>query len=154
MSDKKVKFKTLIWTFKDTSIKYPEYSELPKKKITSPQDFFDLFNPIMKEESKEVFLVAWLSTSNRVQGFEIVSSGTLSSAAVDPRGVFRSAIVANAANVIVAHNHPSGNLEPSNEDITLTKKLVEAGNLIEIRIYDHLIFAGDWYTSFVDKRLI
>lgn len=154
MTDKKVQFKTLIWTFKDTSIKYPEYSDLPKKKITSPQDFFDLFNPIMKEESKEVFLVAWLSTSNRVQGFEIVSSGTLSSAAVDPRGVFRSAIVANAANLIVAHNHPSENLEPSNEDIALTKKLVEAGKLIEINIYDHLIFAGDSYTSFVEKRLI
>ncbi|MFA7420555.1 MAG: JAB domain-containing protein [Melioribacteraceae bacterium] len=154
MSDRKVKFKTLVWRFKDISISYPEYSQIPTKKITCPKDFYELFNPLMKEESKEVFLVAWLSTSNRVQGFEIVSSGTLSSAAVDPRGVFRSAIVANAANLIVAHNHPSGNLEPSNEDILLTKKLVEAGNLLEIRIYDHLIFAGDWYTSFVDKRLI
>jgi DNA repair protein RadC len=154
MMDKKIKFKTLIWTFKDTSIKYPEYSEIPKKKITSPQDFYELFNPIMKEESKEVFLVAWLSSSNRVQGFEIVSSGTLSSAVVDPRAVFRSAIVANAANIIVAHNHPSGNLEPSNEDITLTKKLVEVGKLLEINIFDHLIYADNTYTSFVERRLI
>ncbi len=154
MTDRKVKFKTLFWTFKDTSLKYPEYSEIPKKKITSPKDFYDLFNPIMKEESKEVFLVAWLSSSNRVQGFEIVSSGTLSSAVVDPRAVFRSAIVANAANLIVAHNHPSGNLEPSNEDISLTKKLVEVGKLIEIQIFDHIIFAGEYYTSFVEKRLI
>lgn len=154
MTDKKVQFKTLIWTFKDTTIKYPEYSELPKKKITSPQDFFDLFNPIMKEESREVFLVAWLSSSNRVHGFEIVSSGTLCAAVVDPRAVFRSAIVTNAAHLIVAHNHPSGNLEPSNEDISLTKKLVEVGKLIEINIFDHIIFAGDAYTSFVEKRLI
>lgn len=154
MSDRKVKFKTLVWRFKDTSIKYPEYSELPKKKITSPQDFFDLFNPIMKEESKEVFLVAWLSTSNRVQGFEIVSSGTLSSAAVDPRAVFRTAIVANCANIIIAHNHPSGNPSASNEDISLTKKLAEVGKIIEINIFDHIIFAEDTYTSFVDRRLI
>lgn len=154
MTDKKVQFKTLIWTFKDTSIKYPEYSELPKKKITSPQDFYDLFNPLLKEESKEVFLVAWLSTANRVQGFEVVSSGTLSSAVVDPRAVFRSAIVANAANIIVAHNHPSGNLEPSNEDITLTKKLVEVGKILEINIFDHIIFGENGFTSFVERRLI
>ncbi len=154
MTDKKVQFKTLIWTFKDTSIKYPEFSELPKKKITSPQDFFDLFNPIMKEESKEVFLVAWLSTSNRVQGFEVVSSGTLCSAVVDPRAVFRSAIVANAAHLIVAHNHPSGNLEPSNEDISLTRKLVEVEKLLEINIFDHVIFGENGYTSFVERRLI
>jgi DNA repair protein RadC len=154
MMDKKIKFKTLIWTFKDTSIKYPEYSEIPKKKITFPQDFFDLFNPIMKNESKEVFLVAWLSTSNRVQGFEIVTSGTLNTSVVDPRGVFRSAIVANCANIIIAHNHPSGNLEPSNEDISITKKLVEVGKLIEINIFDHIIFADNTYTSFVERRLI
>ncbi len=154
MIDKKIRFKTLVWAFKDTSIKYPEYSELPKKKITSPQDFFELFNPVMKEESKEVFLVAWLSSSNRVQGFEIVSSGTLNSSAVDPRGVFRSAIVSNAANIIVAHNHPSGNLEPSNEDINLTKKLVEVGKLIEINIFDHIIFGENSFTSFVERRLI
>lgn len=154
MPDKKVRFKTLIWTFKDTSIKYPEYSDLPKKKITSPQNFFELFNPIMKEESKEVFLVAWLSSSNRVQGFEIVSSGSLNASVVDPRGVFRSAIVSNCANIILAHNHPSGNLEPSNEDITLTNKLVQVGKIIEINIFDHIIFAGDAYTSFVEKRLI
>jgi DNA repair protein RadC len=154
MSDKKVRFKTLVWAFKDTRINYPEYAELPKKKITSPQDFYVLFNPIFIEEAKEIFLVAWLSSSNKIQGFEIISSGTLNSAVVDPRAVFRSAIVANCANIIIAHNHPSGNTEPSNEDISLTKKLVEAGKLIEINIYDHIIFGEDRYTSFVERRLI
>ena len=154
MPDRKVRFKTLVWAFKDTRINYPELAELPKKKITSPQDFFDLFNPIMKEESKEVFLVAWLSSANRVQGFEIISSGSLNASVVDPRGVFRSAIVANCANIIIAHNHPSGNDSPSQEDITLTKKLVEVGKIIEINIFDHIIFAEDTYTSFVERRLI
>jgi len=154
MADRKVKFKTLVWTFKDTSISYPEHSQIPKKKINSPQDFFELFNPLLKEEPKEVFLVAWLSSYNRVQGFEIVSTGTLTSAVVDPRAVFRSAIVANCANIIIAHNHPSGNTSASNEDISLTKKLIEAGKLIEINIFDHIIFAEDTYTSFVESRLI
>ncbi len=154
MVDKKIKFKTLVWAFKDTRINYPEYSELPSKKITSPKDFYELFNPLLREETKEVFLVAWLSSSNKVQGFEIISSGILNSAVVDPRAVFRSAIIANCANIIVAHNHPSGNQDPSNEDITLTKKLVEAGRIIEINIFDHIIFAEDKYTSFVERRLI
>ncbi len=154
MSDKKIKFKTLVWTFKDTTINYPEHSQMPSKKITCPKDFYELFNPILKEESKEVFLVAWLSSYNRVQGFDIVTSGTLTSAVVDPRAVFRSAIVANCANIIIAHNHPSGNPEPSNEDISITKKLVDAGKLIEIKIFDHIIFAEDKYTSFVESRLI
>ncbi|MCX6170163.1 MAG: JAB domain-containing protein [Ignavibacteriales bacterium] len=154
MADMKVRFKTLVWTFKDTSIKYPEYSELPRKKITSPQDFYNLFNPLLKEESKEVFLVSWLSSANRVQGFEIISSGSLTASVVDPRAVFRSAIVANCANIIIAHNHPSGNTEPSNEDISITKKLVEVGKIIEINIFDHIIFAEDKYTSFVERRLL
>lgn len=71
-----------------------------------------------------------------------------------PREVFRGAIVSSCANIIVAHNHPSGNLEPSNEDISLTKKLIEAGKIIEINVFDHIIFAENEYTSFVEKRLM
>ena len=94
MSDRVVKFKTLVWKFKETSFKYPEFSEMPKKAINSPEDVFKLFNPLLREESKEVFLVVWLSATNRAQGFEIVSSGCLSSSLVDPRIVFRGAITA------------------------------------------------------------
>ena len=95
-----------------------------------------------------------MNSSNVVTGFEIISEGTLNSSVVHPREVFRGAIVATCANIIVAHNHPSGNPEPSNEDICLTKKLVEAGKIIEISLFDHIIFAEDTYTSFVEKRLI
>lgn len=154
MADKKVKFKTLIWSFKDTTISYPEYSEIPKKKITSPAEFFELFHPIMKEEPREVFLVSWLSSCNKILGFEIVTQGTLSSSVVDPRSVFRTAIVANCANIIIAHNHPSGNPEPSNEDIAITKRLVEIGKIIEINVFDHIIFGENTYTSFAENRVI
>ncbi len=89
-----------------------------------------------------------------VTGFEIVSEGILNASVVHPREVFRGAIVSSSANIIVAHNHPSGNPEPSNEDINLTKKLVEAGKIIEISLFDHIIFAEGTYTSFVEKRLM
>ena len=72
-----VRFRTLEWKFRETSLKYPELQELPKKKITSPQDFYDLFKPIFIEAAVEIFLVAWLSSSNRIIGFEKVSQGTL-----------------------------------------------------------------------------
>ena len=136
-----IRFKTLVWKFKETNIKYPELAEMPKKKISSPRDFFELFNPIFKEEPVEIFVVAWLSSANRIIGFEKVSVGNINSSIVDPRSVFRSAIVSNSASIIVAHNHPSGNNEPSEEDIAITKKLVESGKLLGVHVFDHLIFA-------------
>jgi len=105
-------------------------------------------------EVRERFVVFWLNSANVVQGFEVISEGTLNSSVVAPREVFRSAIVSSCANIIVAHNHPSGNNEPSQEDIRLTKKLVDAGKIIDIQVFDHIIFAEDTYTSFVERRLI
>ena len=154
MTERIIRFKTLEWKFKETNIKYPDLTEMPKKKITSPRDFFDLFLPVFKEEPVEIFIVAWLSTANRIIGFEKVSVGNLNSSIVDPRSVFRSSIVANSASIIVAHNHPSGNPEPSEEDISITKKLVESGKILGVHVFDHLIFVEDTYTSFVERRLI
>jgi len=154
MNDKIVRFKTLVWKFRETSFKYPDHSEIPKKKITSPKDFFELFQPLFKEEPSEIFVVAWLSSNNRVVGFEKVTLGLLSSSLVDPRSVFRGAIIANCANIILSHNHPSGNVEASQEDISITKTLVEAGKIIGINIFDHIIFAEDKFTSFVERRLM
>lgn len=71
-----------------------------------------------------------------------------------PREVFKVAVENNAASIILVHNHPSGNPEPSNEDISITKKLVEVGKMMEIPVYDHIIIAGNNYTSFVERRLI
>ena len=96
----------------------------------------------------------WLSSANVVTGFEVISEGLLNSSLVHPREVFRGAIVSTCANIILAHNHPSGNPEPSTEDISITKKLVEAGKIIEIAVFDHLIFADDAFTSFVSRGLI
>jgi len=154
MTEKIIRFKTLVWKFKENSINYPTLTDMPKKKISSPRDFFELFQPIFKEEPVEIFIVAWLSSANRIIGFEKVSVGNLNSSIVDPRSVFRSAIVSNSASIIVAHNHPSGNNEPSSEDISITKKLVESGKLLGVHVFDHIIFADGTYTSFVERRLI
>jgi DNA repair protein RadC len=100
------------------------------------------------------FVVFWLNSKNRVMGFEVVSEGTLNSSLVHPREVFRSAIVATCASIVVMHNHPSGNTEPSKEDIEVTQQLVESGKIIGIPLLDHVIHAGDTFTSFAERGLV
>ncbi len=124
------------------------------KKISSPKDVADIFLPLYRDELKEKFTVVCLSSSNKIIKHEVISVGTLNSSIVHPREVFKVAIDNNSANIILLHNHPSGNPEPSREDVNLTKRLVEAGKLMEILVFDHIILAGSSYTSFVEKRLI
>ena len=123
-------------------------------KITSPSDVAEIFIPMLRDELKEMFFIICLSTSNKIIKYEKVSEGSLNSSVVHPREVFKVAIESSSANIILLHNHPSGNSEPSNEDIALTRKLVEAGKLLEIQVFDHLIIAGSSYTSMVEKRVI
>src|ERR1035437_2537150 len=145
--------KTVTWKFKDVTSEYPELNE-KRIKITSPQDIFEHFAFLFTDQIRERFVVFWLSSSDIVTGFEVVSEGLLNSSLVHPREVFRGAIVSSCANIILAHNHPSGNDEPSSEDISITKQICEAGKIIGISVFDHLIFAEDKYTSFVERRLI
>lgn len=123
-------------------------------KITSPEDVAKIFIPLLKDEIKEHFFVLCLNSANKIIKYENISIGNLNSSVVHPREVFKVAIDNNSANIIVLHNHPSGNLEPSNEDISITKKLVESGKILGIEIFDHIIIAGNQYLSFVEKRLI
>lgn len=124
------------------------------KKITTPQDAADIFIPLLRDEMREHFIVVCLNTSNKIIKYETISIGNLSSSIVHPREVFKAAIDNNAKNIILIHNHPSGNTEPSNEDIMITKKLCESGKILDIPVFDHLIIAGNNYTSFVEKKLI
>lgn len=124
------------------------------KKISSPSDIAEIFIPLLRDEMKEKFFVVCLSSSNKIIKYELISVGSLNASIVHPREVFKIAIETNSANIILIHNHPSGNDEPSNEDIQLTKKLVEAGKLLEIQVFDHIIIAGNKFTSLVEKRII
>lgn len=127
---------------------------LSNKKITSPQDVADIFIPLLRDEVKEKFLVVCLNSSNKIIRYEIISIGSLNSSIVHPREVFKVAIENDSASIILIHNHPSGNPEPSNEDISITKKIVESGKIMDIPVFDHIIIAGNTHTSFVEKRLI
>ncbi len=127
---------------------------LSDKKITSPKDIADIFIPLLKDELKEKFIVVCLGSSNKVIKMETISIGSLNSSVVHSREIFKAAIENSSASVILIHNHPSGNPEPSNEDISITKKLVESGKILDIPVFDHLIIAGNNYTSFVERRLI
>jgi len=118
------------------------------KRINSPKDVFDRCQDF-KGIAKEVFKVFLLDSNNAVISSEIVSIGTLNMSVIHPREIFKLAIIKSANSIILAHNHPSGNVEPSKEDMEITQRLREAGELIGIRILDHVIVSGklDKYMS-------
>jgi DNA repair protein RadC len=124
------------------------------KKITSPEDIANTFIPILLHELKEKFIVVCLNSANRVIKHETISIGNLNSSVVHPREIFKVAIDCSSASIILIHNHPSGNPEPSNEDISITKKIVEVGKVMDIPVFDHIIIAGKTFTSFVEKKLM
>jgi len=124
------------------------------QKVTSPREIADIFIPMLRDDTKERFIVVCLNSSNKIIKHETISIGSLNSSVVHPREIFKVAIDCSSASIILIHNHPSGNPEPSNEDIRITKKVVESGKILDIPVFDHLIIAGDTYTSFVEKRLI
>ncbi|OGU51394.1 MAG: hypothetical protein A2080_01030 [Ignavibacteria bacterium GWC2_36_12] len=127
---------------------------LSDKKVTTPQDVADIFIPLLRDEVKEKFLLICLNSANKIITYEIISVGNLNSSVVHPREVFKAAIDHRSASIILLHNHPSGNPEPSNEDIAITKKIVESGIILDIPVFDHIIIAGNVFTSFVERRLI
>jgi DNA repair protein RadC len=110
--------------------------------------------PLMRDLRKEVFKVLLLNRANRFIKEVFISEGTLDASVVHPRDVFREALLEPAAGIILIHNHPSGNPSPSDEDLRITKQLVEAGRLLGIKIYDHIILAGESYRSLADEGLL
>ena len=124
------------------------------KKISSPKDIAEIYIPLLRDELQEKFYIVCLSSSNQIIKHELLFVGTLNASLVHPREIFKTALSNNAANIILMHNHPSGNPEPSSEDISITRKISDAGKLLEIQIFDHIIIAGNSYTSFVEKRLL
>ena len=121
--------------------------------ISSPEDVYKLLKARLAHLDRERFVVLILNTKNAVLDIETVSIGTLSSALVHPREVFKPAIRAGAAGVILAHNHPSSNVEPSREDREVTRRIAEAGETLGIDVLDHLII-GDGFFSFKERNLL
>lgn len=124
-----------------------------KPEILTPQDVWKLCSDF-RESKREHFAAFYLDTQGRAIERQIVSIGTLDASLVHPREVFEPAVSLRAASIIVAHNHPSGNLEPSREDIEITKQLVAAGKILDIQIIDHVIVTKIGFTSSKKKGII
>lgn len=125
-----------------------------KIKVTSPLVLVDLLMDEMRYLNKEFFKIAILDTKNQILSIENISIGTLNASIVHPRDVFKISIKRNANSIILIHNHPSGDTTPSSEDINITNRLIDGGNLIGIKVLDHIIIGDNKYLSFKEKKLI
>ncbi|KXG77066.1 RadC family protein [Thermotalea metallivorans] len=122
--------------------------------VKSPRDVANIFMEEMRYYKKEHFVTILLNTKNEIISSENVSVGSLNASLVHPREVFVNAIKKSAASMILLHNHPSGNPQPSKEDIAITERLVEAGKIIGIEVLDHIIIGDGIYTSFKELSII
>jgi len=125
-----------------------------KPVIRAPQDVSTLLMGRLRYETKEHFMIVLLSTKNHVLAIPTISIGSLNASIVHPRELFHEAINHSAAAVILVHNHPSGDPTPSPEDIRLTKKLMDAGEILEIHVLDHVIIGDNKYVSLKELGII
>ena len=125
-----------------------------KVKITNSKDSYEMFLSCWSQktiELQEEFKVLLLNRNHQVLGIYPLSKGGVSGTVVDAKLVFSVALKCNASSIIIAHNHSSGNLKPSEADIRLTQKLKEAGNYLDVKVLDHIILSREGYYSFVDE---
>ncbi len=132
------------------------YGPGERTQVTSPDEVCRLlWQEVYKTAPCEVFVTCLLNTANVVQTVVKTSEGGLSGTVVSPRDVYQPALLDNASAVICAHNHPSGNQEPSREDIKMTRKLSEAGDVLGVPLHDHLIITGETgYTSLAERGAV
>ncbi|KYP12935.1 DNA repair protein RadC [Flavihumibacter sp. CACIAM 22H1] len=124
------------------------------KSVSSSQEVALLLQQEFGDFRHEIFLVLFLNRANKIKHKEIISTGGLTGTVADPRIILRKAIEQDAVSLILCHNHPSGNLTPSKADEELTRKIKEAGRLLDIRVLDHLIVSQDGFFSFADQGLL
>ena len=149
-----IKFKTIKAVY-ETLVVREEVSTYLKTgtRFTSPSQIFETFR-FLKNETKEFFITAHLDGKNRIVCLDVVSIGSLNQSIVAPREVFKTACLSSAAAFVCIHNHPSGCCDPSSEDIAITRRLKECGDLLSIKLLDHIIIGQDEYLSFVERGLL
>ena len=131
-----------------------ETEGIRKPKIAGPRDIYNLLKPDLLDLQHEEFWVILLNRSNLVIKKQLVSSGGVSGTVVDPKLIFKAALEELASGIILVHNHPSGNLKPSQADINLTRKMKQAGQALETPVLDHIIFCDHAYFSFADEGML
>jgi DNA repair protein RadC len=127
---------------------------LSRPAITSMDDAAEIILPLLNDRNTEAFCVLYLNQANKLLRAELVSEGGITGTVADIRVILKNALLYNSNQLIVAHNHPSGNLNPSTADRTLTTKLKESASLMEIRLLDHLIIAGGRYLSLQEEGMM
>jgi DNA repair protein RadC len=154
-----------LFTAETSMVTIPQYGvrlvrekefQYANNRITGSETVYELLRAMgLHEKASEEFYSIYLSTKNDVLGVEMISRGTLNASLVHPREVFKGALLANANALILAHNHPSGSVEPSNADKQVTATLEKAGNILDVKILDHVIIGHkEAYYSFRDHSLI
>jgi DNA repair protein RadC len=128
--------------------------ELKDFDIKDPEAVVKAIRSSIKDKAKEHFKLILLNPRNKIIGISTISIGTLNASLVHPREVFKDAITHSAASVVLAHNHPSGDPEPSEDDITITKRLIEAGKILGVEVIDHIIISKNGFFSFKERGLI
>jgi DNA repair protein RadC len=134
-------------------------TEAEKIKVLNSDDLYAIMQKVLLRESKidqdrEHFWVIGLSTSNRLLFIELVSKGTINKTLVDPMEVFSLALQKRAVKIMLVHNHPSGELKPSEKDINITDRLIQVGLIVDTVVLDHLIISDKSYLSFADNGLL
>jgi DNA repair protein RadC len=126
----------------------------PSRSVQSPADACAMLRAFIGDADREHFVALLLDTRNRVAGLHTVSVGNLSASLVHPREVFKAAILGSAAALIVGHNHPSGDADPSQEDLAMTARLKQAGELLGIPVLDHLVLGDPGFASLKERGLL
>jgi DNA repair protein RadC len=124
------------------------------RRVRDAREVYEAFREQFASLDRETFVAVLLDGKNRVLGFNVVSVGSLTAALVHPREVFKPAILANGAAIILVHNHPSGDPEPSAEDRAITERLKQAGELLGIKILDHVVIGDGRYVAFTEQQLL
>jgi DNA repair protein RadC len=153
-ADKSITFKKIKAVFETVAVHEDITRYLsPDTRYTAPQQVFEAFQFLM-QETKEHFITLHLDGKNRVVCMDIVSIGSLNQSIVHPREVFKTALLSSAAAILLVHQHPSGDPTPSSEDIAITRRLKEAGEILGVKILDHCIVGDGKYVSFVERGLV
>ncbi|RKD18263.1 hypothetical protein BCY91_15795 [Pelobium manganitolerans] len=122
--------------------------------IGCAKDAFNILAPYFADLLHEEFWILLLNNSHKLITKVLISKGGVAGTIADPKIIFKTALEHNAVNIVLAHNHPSGNLKPSQEDVSLTKKMKSAANMLDMKILDHIIIAGNKFFSFADEELL
>lgn len=130
--------------------KRAHYSKNKREKISKAKDVFEIFKDKLKDKEKEHFYIVLLDTKNKIIKTEEISMGILDASIIHPREIFKSAIRASASRIILVHNHPSGDSRPSEEDLSITRKLIDVGELVGIEVLDHVIIGQEEYYSYIE----